>query len=200
MFPLLETIKIKNNQIRNSGYHNRRIKQSIKILFGTSSDIEIEKIIKINENLDKQSVYKCRFLYGEKSWNYEFVKYQIPGIKSLRIVECDTAEYSLKKTDRSFFENLRAHKNLFDDILIVKNNRITDTSFANIVFWDGKNWITPLYPLLKGTKRQYYIDRNIILEKDIFLNDLGSFSNARIINAMIDIEESYNIDINNILL
>ena len=54
-----------------------------------------------------------------------------------------------------------------DDILIVKNGLLTDTSIANIALYDGNDWYTPLHPLLKGTKRAELLDKGVLKEKEI---------------------------------
>ena len=80
-----------------------------------------------------------------------------------------------------------------DDILIVKNGYITDTSIANIALYDGNSWITPKVPLLKGTTRQRYLDNAKILESDIKVQDLKKFSKIALLNAMIDFDIITNI-------
>ena len=91
-------------------------------------------------------------------------------------------------------------KNNCDDILIIKNNKITDTSFTNIAFYDGIKWVTPAFPLLKGTKRQKLIDENKIIEVDILLSDLNKFKKAILFNSMLDLEDQMYIEIDNIKL
>jgi 4-amino-4-deoxychorismate lyase len=85
------------------------------------------------------------------------------------------------------------------DILLVKNDLITDTSFSNIILWDGNAWYTPSVPLLKGTKREFYLDKKIIHLRDIRLNELHYFKKIRLINAMLDIGEGEDIPVGNII-
>ncbi len=73
-----------------------------------------------------------------------------------------------------------------DDILLVKEGLITDTTIANIAFYDGNSWYTPQHPLLKGTKRAQLLDQGLLLEKDLKPEDLSSFIAIRLFNAMID--------------
>ena len=42
------------------------------------------------------------------------------------------------------------------DILIVKNDKITDTSYANITFWDGNSWLTPARRISPRTSRTHW--------------------------------------------
>ena len=69
------------------------------------------------------------------------------------MIENNKICYSLKLTDRSQINRLLKQKGNYDDILIVKNGFITDTSISNIIFYNGSKWITPAAPLLKGTCR-----------------------------------------------
>ena len=85
-----------------------------------------------------------------------------------------------------------------DDILIVKNGLITDSSFCNIIFKNEEGLFTPLNPLLKGTKRQYLLDKNIIKEREIYLQNLNEYNEVILINAMIDIEDNINLKVENI--
>ena len=62
-----------------------------------------------------------------------------------------------------------------DDILIVKQGFITDTSYSNVLFYNGKEWLTPTHPLLKGTQRASLLDQEIIRVAEIRLEDLHHF-------------------------
>ena len=33
-----------------------------------------------------------------------------------------------------------------DEILIIRDNHLTDTSYTNVALYDGQQWFTPLYP------------------------------------------------------
>jgi 4-amino-4-deoxychorismate lyase len=87
-----------------------------------------------------------------------------------------------------------------DDILIVKNGYITDTSFSNIVFFDGDKWVTPARPLLRGTMRESLLKTNYIEETDILVNDLKKFTIARLVNAMLPFRTATDIKLQNIRL
>jgi len=74
----------------------------------------------------------------------------------------------------------------FDDVLIVKQGYITDTSYSNIVFWDGEKWITPETFLLPGTQRSRLIQEGLIFPAEVKPADIKYFSHAKLINAMLD--------------
>lgn len=189
---LFEVIKVKGRKLQNIDYHNSRMNLALTKVFGIKEPISLEKEIRIPENLNNQ-VYKCRIIYSSKIEKIEFEPYQPRTINSLKIITHNTIDYSVKFFDRTIINDLFEQRGNCDDILIVKNGFITDTSYANIVFWDGSLWITPSTPLLPGTKRQKLIDEKKIFEKEIKIKDLKSFEKARIINAMIDLEDTFDI-------
>ncbi|MDD5571318.1 MAG: aminotransferase class IV [Bacteroidales bacterium] len=194
---LLETIKVLNKEFNNIELHNERFNKSRKDLFDCGDFINIKKNISIPENLDS-GLYRCRVLYKKEIEKTEFIHYKPKKIKTLKIVECNEIEYSYKFADRIIFENLKNKYPDFDEILIVKNNFITDTSFSNIVFFDGGKWLTPSTPLLKGTKREDLLRKKLIFEEQIKPGDLNKFKKACLINAMLDIDENDFISIEGI--
>jgi 4-amino-4-deoxychorismate lyase len=193
---LFEVIKVQNGELQNIDYHNNRMSRSLLEIFGVKDHIHLENLINIPINLDNQ-VYKCRVIYSNKIDRIQFEPYTQKIIKSLKLVACNDIDYRNKYFDRSKINELFEQRENCDDILIVKNGFVSDTSYANVVFWDGSKWITPSTPLLPGTKRQKLIDEKIITEKEIKVPDLKSFEKARIINAMIDLEDSGDILIYN---
>jgi 4-amino-4-deoxychorismate lyase len=156
---------------------------------------DIRKVLsgKAAEQKDTKSVFKFRLLYNKKDFTTEFVKYKLPKIKILKPVFDDTIEYGCKFSDRSKINKLSGLKKDADDILIIKNGLVTDTSFANIIFSDGKQWFTPDKPLLKGTMRAFMLDMGIIKAIEIRFTDIEKFEKARIINAMIKFENELDV-------
>ena len=192
---LLETIKVSNQKLQNIDYHNERFNRSRRELLGVSGGLDLEKIIKIPEKIGNQ-IHKCRVLYTESIETIEFQAYQIKSITSLQLVIANHISYDYKFADRSMIAALCTQAS-GSEILIVKNGFVTDTSYANIAFFDGKDWITPSTPLLKGTKRSLLLQEKKIIEDEVKLTDLPKFQFAKIINAMIDLEESPLIPIQN---
>lgn len=193
---LFETIKVKNKTLLNLEYHNARLNKSRKDLLGCTDFIDLREEISVPKGISND-VFKCRVLYSREVEQIQFIPYTMRQIRTIKIVECDTIEYYYKFADRKIFSNLMESVEA-DDILIIKNGMVTDTSFSNIIFFDGTNWITPETPLLQGTKRDKLLKEKIIYERSITKNDLQRFEKAALINAMIDLEESPNIKIQNI--
>ncbi len=195
---LFETIKVKSYILKNIDYHNARVNQSRKDLFGALDLWDLRRLIE-QPSLNTEQVYRCKFIYGIKFQSVEFIPYSIKPLKSLKLIKVDNIDYSYKYLDRTILDNLKRSSPETDDVIFVIDNKISDCNYANLVFFDGEKWITPSTPLLKGIKRQYYIDEKIIIERVVEVRDLNRFSKMKIINAMIDLDESPEIEIKNIL-
>ncbi len=77
------------------------------------------------------------------------------------------------------------------EIIIVKNNHITDSSFSNLLFKKGKEWFTPSRYLLNGVQRQYLLKNKKIKEAEITLQNIAEYSHFQIINAMNDFDDMF---------
>jgi 4-amino-4-deoxychorismate lyase len=194
---LFETVKVKNKRLCNIELHNQRVANSRRILFGEDRSFNLQDFITLPDHLD-HGIYKCRIVYAKTVEHVEFERYTLQRICTLQIVEDDTIQYSHKYLDRSCIESLKRSGDA-DDILLVKNGFVSDVSFANIAFYNGKNWTTPSNPLLNGTKRQLLIKTGVIREEEIRCGDLDRFTHAALINAMLDLYDSPIIPRGNIL-
>lgn len=117
-----------------------------------------------------------------------YAPYQMRKVSSLHLIESDTINYTYKSTHREELNALYAQRGMADDILIVKDGYLTDTSIANIALYDGHTWFTPAHPLLQGTKRAELLNKQFIVEKDIAQVHLNDYSHIMLFNAMIDWE------------
>lgn len=186
MSRLVETIKIVDGMPCNVEYHLARLTESRKKLLGTSAPLDIESAL-LKQNIPTKGIYKCRILYWHHIEEIQIVPYILPKIHSLRLIDADEVEYSHKWEDRTVLKTLCDQKGNCDEILIVKNGFITDTSFSNIALYDGYRWITPSTYLLRGTKREKLIYEGILTEKLVRVEDIYAYKKASLINAMIDL-------------
>jgi len=197
MCRFFETIKLKDGVFYNLHYHSERMNNTRKTFFNSKEKTDLELILKVPENCNS-GIFKCRVEYENTITKIEILSYKIRKIKTLQIIHDDEITYQFKYSDRSCFEKLKSNLNAYE-ILVVKKGLITDTTFSNIIFFDGNRWITPSTPLLEGTKRKELLKKKIISEQEIKLSDLKKFSKAKLINAMIDIDERNKIEMKNIL-
>ena len=180
---LLETIRISDGTPQNLFLHEERMNLSRRKLFGSVSCICLAEHIHVPEDC-LTGVYRCRVIYDESVVSVEFIPYQPAAVRTLKVVSADEIEYSLKYLDRTCLTGL-IDREVADDVLIIKNGFVTDTSYSNIVFTDGRQWITPDTPLLCGTMREKLLLEGTIREEGITVDDLGRFTDFRLINAML---------------
>lgn len=193
MYRLIESIKVYNNELCNIQYHNRRFNKTREDLFGCKDKMDLAEIINIPEG-NINGLYKCRLVYSKKIESIEFIPYQKKKINLICVVEDNFIDYKYKYEDRTQINKLLNRVNA-DDIIIIKNNFLTDASFANIVLSDGYVYLTPSTPLLKGTKRAKLLDEGAIREEELKKEDLKKFKFLYLINAMIDLNEENKIPI-----
>lgn len=172
----------------NIELHNKRLNKARKEFFGCTDLIDLNGVIKIPKEIGND-LFKCRVIFDKEIRKVEFLPYKKPEIKSLKIVECNDIDYKYKYLDRTKIEELVKQKGDCDDVLIVKNGLVTDTSISNICFYDGRKWLTPMSPLLKGTKREKLLKEGEIFKQKITRNDLKNFIKASLINAMLDLSD-----------
>ena len=194
---LFETIRVHDGVLQNMEYHNSRLNHSRKELYKSADIIDLQQVIQIPSDI-KKGIYKCRVSYSKEIKTIEFELYVPRTIKSLRLIEANTIFYNYKYTNRGRLNELLTKRERFDEILIVKNGYITDTSYSNIVFFDGAQWYTPSTPLLQGTMRSFLLKNGLISEMKIKVADLKQFQKARLINAMIPFESGKDIKIEKI--
>lgn len=183
MLLFLETIKLINGVVQFPEWHNNRIIATFKNFGYKYPAHNLLNYISVPEEY-KSGVVKCRMDYNEKEYRLNFTQYAIKNIQSLKLVQSNDINYAFKFCDRSKLNVLLRLKEDCDDILIVKNGKITETSFSNVCLFNGKNWITPDEPLLNGTCRQRMLLDNRIEEKPVYVDDLYKYEKIVLINAL----------------
>ena len=186
-----EALKVKNGQFYDLSLHDDRINRTIRHFFGIDSPFAISDITIPKEY--KTGLVKCRIEYNKQILSVDFTPYSFRNISKLKIVTDNEIDYTYKWADRSALNRLVAEKEDCDDILIIKNGLVTDTSFANVVFEDESGLYTPTTFLLNGTKRQSLLQQSIIKEREIRLEDISNYTTLHIINTMVDLEDSMQI-------
>lgn len=192
----IETIKVEDGSFCNLSLHSRRAIRTSEIHFGVSLNFDIPTdIIPMDMRI---GIVKCRILYSDTVESITFEPYRFRPITNLALVYDNNIDYTYKSEDRSRLQSLVSQKGNCDEILIVKNGYITDTSYSNIVLENNEGLFTPSTPLLAGIKRQLLIDAGTIIEKDIRVDDLHRYSRAYLINAMIDLDDNVGVSSTNV--
>ncbi len=192
MSPYIETIRLQDGTLKNLAYHQVRFERTRSLQLGLNKHPDLGQIIQIPGGLD-HGLYKCRVVYEKEIERYEIEPHIRQEVTSLKVVNSDSISYGFKWADRSELDILFQLRDTCDDIMIVKNGFITDSFFANIIFWNGSGWFTPDTPLLPGTMRASLLVQKLIKVASISLNDLGKYQKVRLINAMNDLFEGPEI-------
>lgn len=178
-----ETIKCEDYEVFNLTFHEDRVAKTI------AKNLNLQDYIYPPSN----ELLRCKVVYDESSiLSVDFFPYKKREINTFRIIEVAELEYSKKYFDRRELELLFNKRESCDEIIIIKNGLVTDTSIANIAIFDGDNWITPKKPLLAGTTRARLLKNAELIEKDITLEMLLNSKKLALMNAMIDFDEIQN--------
>jgi 4-amino-4-deoxychorismate lyase len=191
MYPFFETIRYKNGIPENLTLHQQRVDYTLKHFRANTSIVLSDHIHSktIKPSIDQQ-VYKCRFKYDLNGQiDIHFEPYYIKNIQTISIHDIGDHEYPFKYTERTWLNNIVA-KAKTDEVILAHNGFIKDASYANLAFFDGKNWVTPSHPLLMGTRRASLLNAQLITESPIHVKDLEKFIFLKCINAMMLWEES----------
>ncbi len=181
----IETIKVENGKVHNLELHKLRAQNTINHFFCFKPEFNFEALLPENaETLP--GLYKLRVIYSQEIESFTYEPYSPRNVRSLKLINCDTIEYNYKFEDRSQINELLKRRDNCDDILIVKNGLITDTSYSNILFLENKKLFTPASCLLKGVKRQSFINCKHAIERDLKVEDLKHVDDVFLINSMIE--------------
>lgn len=187
MSRLIESIKLLDGKYFNLSYHNQRMNNSLVDLYGAKPSVNLEEFLP-SLGFTKKGLYKCRIIYDDGTKHVEFVPYAPQSIDTLKIVEDNSMVYPHKFKDRGKIDRAFGKREGCDDILIIKNNLVTDSSYSNVVFKKNGSWFTPESPLLPGTMRQRLLDKGLIKTEVIRKQDIETFDYFKLINAMLGFE------------
>lgn len=184
MYRFIETIRLENGQFGDLSYHEARMNRAVSDVLGLHRSVNLEAILAM-ENFPSTGLHKVRLVYSSEIHSVEVTPYVMRRVDSLKIVHDDNINYHHKFEERQGLKNLFDQRGSCDDVIIVKNNFIADSSYANLVFKSNDRWVTPRSFLLNGTMRQQLLDKKIIVEEDIVLSDLERYESVKLINAML---------------
>jgi len=197
MSQFIESIKVEDQEIFLLDLHQKRVNQTFSH-FGKEDSIDLAKIYK-NLQHDEDGLFKLRIAYDlDKRIRTQMIPYAIPEIQDFKLVENNSFDYSFKFEDRKELDKMKM-KAKAEEIIIVKNNHITDTSFSNVLFLKGKDWFTPSTYLLNGVQRQHLLKQKKIKETEITLQNIKQFTHFQIINALNDFDDMFIYSIDRII-
>lgn len=189
MSQFIESIRVEDRKLHLPDLHQQRINRTFEH-FGKENPINISKIYSELQH-DGEGLFKLRIVYDfNANIQTQLIPYAISELHSVRLVENNLYDYAFKFADRAVLEKMRRDAKS-DEIIVVKNNHITDTSFSNLLFKKGKAWYTPTTFLLNGVQRQHLLKTKKIKEAEITVQNLQEYSHFQIINAMNDFDDMF---------
>lgn len=175
-----ETIKCEDEEVLNLSYHQKRMANTVGINFDLGEYIYPPST----------KLLKCKLIYNKDGiTNISFSEYKKREICSFKLIYDDEIKYNKKAINRENIDNLFLQKDEADEIIIIKNGVVTDTSIANIAIYNGESWITSSKFLLEGTMRAKLLKEEKIFEKDITVKMLKDSKKIALLNAMIGFDE-----------
>lgn len=178
---LFETIKLVDGETFYLSYHLKRMVKSL----GFVPKFDLKQVLKT----DKKGLVRAKVIYHKSGElvKVEFFEYKMREFSEFKLVNIDFG-YDKKYLIR---DDIEAAKGKNDEIIMVKNGLITDTSIANIAVFDGE-WLTPKTPLLNGTTMARLLNEGMLKECNIDVNMLMNAKKFAIMNAMIGFFEIKN--------
>ena len=188
MHQFVETIRIEGGKAMNLPLHEARMNATRVYFAPHAAPISLQKWL--DDAPISEERIKARVVYdADGVCETTFQTYKRREIQWLRMVEDNNISYTFKSADRRELDHLLALRDGCDEVLIVKNGLVTDTSFTNVAFFDGHKWFTPAQPLLNGTMRQWLLLHGKLTETQITPASLASFQRIMLFNAMIGAHE-----------
>ncbi|HIP46498.1 MAG TPA: hypothetical protein EYG95_02945 [Campylobacterales bacterium] len=179
-----ETLKVSDGEIQNLHFHNKRLNYTIKENFGIDANIDLREHIQQGDF----SLERCKVIYDKTIKTIQFFPLNPRKFQYFKVLETNIT-YNFKNVDREDITSLVNLKGTCDDIIMIKNGLVTDTSIANIAIYDGLKWITPKKPLLKGTFRASLLEKQLLLEKDVKIKDIKNAVRFALMNALVGFYE-----------
>lgn len=200
MYQFFESIKLLDGKLHLLDLHSERLNTTRNEFFERTKNIDLEKELMIPCE-KKEGLYKVKVVYSKHLESVIIDSYTIKEHRKIMFLEKPEIKYDFKFLDRRILEEDFKEDAEFDDIIFLKNGVVTDATYSNLAFSDGKSWFTPQNCLLRGVKQRALLDSGIIIQKNILKDDIQDFQKIAFINAMRDFEKIYTfVQKDNLLL
>src|SRR5690606_9238632 len=142
MYRFLETIRIEDGEPMYLDWHQRRVEATLQH-FGAGSPFDLDTLIRAGSSGDAGTL-RCRIRYDGHGYEISFSPHHPRRIRALRLVDVPADyDYRYKYADRTVLEDAFSRRGDADDVLLVRDGWVTDTSVANVAFRIGERWHTP---------------------------------------------------------
>ncbi|GAA4303765.1 aminotransferase class IV [Compostibacter hankyongensis] len=196
MCRFIESIRWKNEEMPLLSWHEQRFARTQEAVWERTQHPSLDILIRSRRHavvLQPDVLYKCRVVYGRTDVQISWAPYQKRIIRRLQPVTADKLDYAFKYAERGALDGLRAGWPEDTEPLIIRRGLITDTTFSNLAFFDGAHWLTPAEPLLPGVRRASLLAAGVLKTAMLTPASLKSFTRVRLLNAMMEWEESWEL-------
>lgn len=176
-----------DGHLQNIEYHQQRVDETFGKLFPANLVISLADSISV-PTAKSSGAFRARLVYHRDVVSIDFLPIVLRSFKSFVLITDNAIVYDCKYEDRSALNRITELKKDADEVIIVQNGYITDTTIGNLLFFDGTHWHTPSNPLLKGTMRQLLIDKGLCYEKQITADNLSRYKSVLMVNALLGFE------------
>lgn len=184
MSRFIETIRFEDGQFHLLDLHQTRVDRTFANFYPQKKPFDLASTL---PSFKKSGKFKFRVEYDNVVREVSSSPYQKKVIESIKFVEAQV-DYGFKYSDRADLDGLLLDSEA-DEIIIVQDGLVTDSTYSNLAFFDGEKWFTPRRPLLEGVRRRLQIDQGQITEMDIKPDLIQEFKKISFINAMMGLGE-----------
>lgn len=186
----LETLCIVDGIPLNLEWHQKRMDSTLRYFHEDISEsedlINLQSLFSVMD-VPHEGVWRCRVIYSIHSVSVEFIPDGNSTFRTLKLVEVPSDyDYRYKYADRQFLEKVFAQRGEADDVLMVRQGWIADTTKGNIAFRSGLRWYTPSLPFLAGTTWKRLLSSGVLIPRPIHISDLDRFEAFKVVNALND--------------
>ena len=186
----LETLCIQDGIPLNLDWHQKRVEATLRHFHADSAQadnsIDLQSIFSVMD-VPQEGVWRCRVIYSIHSVSVEFIPDGHTTFRTLKLVEVPSDyDYRYKYADRRFLGEIFAQRGEADDVLMVRQGCIADTTKGNIAFRTGLRWYTPSLPFLAGTTWKRLVSSGVLIPRPVHISDLDRFEAFKVVNALND--------------
>ena len=188
----IETIRIQDGHVCHLSDHTDRMRRTADHFGFTAPTLPTDLASLVPDELRTGTV-RCRVMYDHTLREVTFTPYRRRHIERLFAVDAGTTTYAFKYADRAPLAPPDVPLGASDELLFVREGLLTDTSYTNLVLRRGRELVTPDTFLLDGTCRRRLLRTGQIRTARIRLQDLPTYDELLLINAMMPLREAIRL-------
>ena len=188
----IETIRIQDGHACHLSDHTDRMRRTADHFGFTAPTLPHDLEARLPADLRTGTV-RCRVLYDHTLREVTFTPYRRRHIERLFAVDAGTTDYTFKYADRAPLARPDVPLGASDELLFIRDGCLTDTSYTNLVLRRGDELVTPDTFLLDGTCRRRLLRTGRIRTARIRLQDLATYDELLLINAMMPLREAIRL-------